>query len=211
MLLSGPPSFRSAVNIALILLALTGLLVLPGCWVDSINGLSEAKYLGSDKDQAFDPILLGAWTKTNTDEEDDCTITVNVTAEGKEYHWKVTSKGRGCSGNKDTIDYYEAELFKLGDHEFLDMTARANDVCTACIAVHWIFKVDAEKDSLTLSVIDSDWLDEAENNNVTDLGPARGNRDMLTASPNELKDFCRKYAADEDVFKPAFILERNRL
>ena len=208
MLLSGAIRSRSAANIALLLLALINLLVLPGCWVNSINGLSEAKYLGSDKDQAFDPILSGAWTKTNTDEEDDCAITLNVTAEDKEYHWKVTGKGRDCSGNKD--DYYEAELFKLGDHEFLDMTARATDVCSACIAVHWIFKVDAEKDSFTLSVIDSDWLDDAESNNVTDLGPARGDRDMLTASPKELKDFCRKYADDEDVFKPAFIFDRKQ-
>jgi len=199
MLLSGHVRSRSAVRIAAIVLAVAGLLVLPGCWVQSINGLSEAGLFGTDKDQTYDPGLLGAWTKTK---EDDCVLTLNVTGDGKPYHWKITGEGPDCSGKKGEIDYYEAELYKLGDHRFLDLTARTEDLCNACVAVHWIFKIDSEKDSFSLSAVDSDWLDKAEKEKTVTLATAHGNHDMLTASPKELKEFCRKYADDLDVFKP---------
>lgn len=43
-----------------IFLALGALVTLPGCWVNSINGLSEAGVSGSDKDQTFDAGFLGS-------------------------------------------------------------------------------------------------------------------------------------------------------
>lgn len=191
---------RSALRIIAILLALLGLLVLPGCWVQSINGLSEAELLGTDKDQVYDPGLLGAWTSTNSD---GCVTTLDVTAESKDYHWKVINVGKGCNNENDEAetDYYEGQLFQLGDHKFLDLTARASDICNACVAVHWIFKVETETDSLNLIPIDSDWLKKAEKEKTVTLATSYGDRDTLTASPKELKEFCRKYADDENVFK----------
>ena len=50
---------RLQVRNAGIVLAIAGLLVLPGCWVQSINGLNEAELLARDKDQVSDPNLPG--------------------------------------------------------------------------------------------------------------------------------------------------------
>jgi hypothetical protein len=197
MLLSGSLRYGSAAKIPGILLALAGLLVLPGCWVSSINGLSEALF-GTDKDQTYDPALLGKWTASS----DDCVTTLNVTAEGKDYHWKVTTEGAGCVTEKSRPEYYVGQLFKLGDHKFLDLTARPQDVCEACLAVHWILKVEANSDSFSLIAIDSDWLENAEKLRMVTLSTLPGGHDTLTASPEKLKQFCRTYADDQDVFKP---------
>jgi hypothetical protein len=198
MLLSGSVRALLSVRIAAVLFALAGLLVLPGCWVQSINGLSEAEFLGTDKDQVYDPGLLGAWTNKS----DDCQTTLEVTAEGKDYHWQMTGVGESCDKGKGDPAYYEAELFKLDDHRYLDLTASSNDVCQACIAVHWIFKIDVQKDSFSLVPIDSDWLKKAEKEKTVTLATAHGNYDTLTASPKELKEFVRRYADDGEVFPP---------
>jgi len=206
MLLSGPVRSGSAfrARFAAVALAFVGLLSLPGCWVSSLGGLSEAGAWGTDKDQVSEPDLLGAWTS-------DC-VMLEVTADDKQYHWTVTGDRHGCQDNKGEIDHYEGKLFKLGDHEFLDMTARDNDVCPACLAVHWIFKVDVGKDSLSLAPIDWEWLENAEKEKTVRLATAHGNPDLLTASPKELKEFCRKYGEDEAVFiSPAeFTFERKQ-
>jgi hypothetical protein len=202
MVLFGSIQSHPTVRISAIFLALVGLLVLPGCWVRSVNGLSEAEFFGStDKDQTFDSGLLGMWTATS----EDCVTTLNVTSEVKEYHWKMTTGGKGCDNDiaESETDYYEGELFKLDDHKFLDLTARTEDVCRACVAVHWIFKINMQNDSLDLAPIDGEWLEKAEKERTVTLATAHGDHDTLTASPKELKEFCRKYADDGNVFKPS--------
>ena len=62
MWLSMPVRFRAMVRIAAVPVVLVGLLALPACWVQSINGLSEAGVTGSDQDRVYDPGLLGIWT-----------------------------------------------------------------------------------------------------------------------------------------------------
>ena len=188
--------FRATVRIVAVVLALAGLLVLPGCWVQSIHGLSESGWFNSDKDQVSDPVLLGTWAITL----DKCAITLSVTAEDKGYSWQTTGVGEGC--DKDSADYYEAQLFKLDDHQFLDLTARPADVCGTCRAIHWIFLIQIEKDSFTLTPIDSDWLKNAEEEKTVTLATLQGDTDTITASPKELKTFCRKYADDKEAFKP---------
>lgn len=201
MLLPGFVCALLSVRTSVVLFMLAGLLVLPGCWVQSVNGLSEAAPFGtSDKDQTYDPALVGAWITTDL----DCTTTLNVTGDAKEYHWKVTSEGKACANDKGDIetDYYEGELFNLDDHKFLDLTARIDDVCKACLPVHWIFKVKIEQHSLTMIPIDSAWLEKAEKDKTVTLATSHSSAYTLVASPKELKDFCRKYADDENVFKP---------
>jgi len=120
-----------------------------------------------------------------------------------EYLWKVTGSGEGCNANKGEIDYYEGGLYKLDDHRFLDLTARSEDVCQACLAIHWILKLEGTAGSFRLSPIDSEWLEKAEKEKKGTLATVQGNPYILTASPKELKAFCRKYANDESVFKPS--------
>lgn len=189
---------RSGNRVVEMVLVLAGLLALPACWVKSIHGLREGGLFGLDKDQTFDASLLGTWKAT----VDECSITLGITADRKEYHWKTTSVGKECDNDRGDKAYYDAELFKLDDHEFLDLTARSEDVCKLCVAIHWIFLVQIEKGSLSLTPIDSDWLEKAEEQRIIALATLPGDTGTITASPAELKAFCRKYADDKAVFKP---------
>jgi len=194
MSVSGLARYRSAIRITGVVLALSGLLALQGCWVESMHGLSEAGWFNADKDQVYDPGLLGSWTVTI----DKCSMTLNITAEGKAYNWRTTGVGEDC----DKDSYYTAELFKLDEHQFFDLTARPEDVCGMCRAVHWIFLAQIEKDSFSLTPIDSDAFKNAEANGTVKLSTIQDDSDTITASAKELKAFCRKYAEDKEVFRP---------
>jgi len=185
-------------RLAGILLALVGLLMLPACWVTSINGLSEQGLSGSDQDQIFDPSLVGSWGTTS----DNCAITLVITAKNKDYEWQTTSVGEGCDEDKPPKSYYEAQVFKLDNHQFLDLTARRADVCDMCTAVHGIFLIQLDKDSFSLAAIDSDWLKNGLEQKTVTLATMPDDTDTLTASPKDLKAFCRKYADDKEAFKP---------
>ena len=193
------PSSYSPLSTAAVVFGIASLLLLPACWVSSINGLDEAGLFGSDKDRTFDPNLMGFWGMTG----EDCSITLSIiAAHNQTYNWQTTSVGSGCNNEKGSEDHYEAALFQLGDHQFLDLTARPEDVCSVCIAVHWIFLIQRTRDSFSLVPIDSDWLKAAQENKAVTLATLSGRTDVITATPKELKAFCRKYAGDTGVFKP---------
>lgn len=206
MLLSGPVCSRFTLRICTILVVSAGLFTLASCRVQSINGLGES---GSDKDQTFEPGLLGSWTVANSD---DCDVTLKVTADAKEYHWKMTGVGEGCDKDRPNPTYYEAELFQLGNHRFLDVTARPKDVCEMCMSVHWIFLLNTDENSFGLTPIDSEWLENAKRQETVKLATLRDDPDTVTASSRELKEFCRMYADDSTVFKPTpdFEFERKQ-
>jgi hypothetical protein len=63
-----------------VVLALTALLVLPGCWVSSVNGLVEGGLFRSDPDVTFDQRLTGAWEVTS----DNCTEILTITKRGSD-------------------------------------------------------------------------------------------------------------------------------
>jgi hypothetical protein len=179
------------------ILTLASLLVLPGCWVTSLNGLSDAGLFENDGDQTFDAGLLGTYGITS----DNCASTLTITAKEKTYEWEMTGVGEGC--NQDKLkSYYEGQLFKLDNHLFFDLTARPDDVCDVCRAVHWIFLVQIEKDSFSMVPIDSDWLKNAVQNKTASLETLPDDTDTITASGKELKAFCRKYADNKEAFTP---------
>jgi hypothetical protein len=171
---------------------LAGLITLPACWVTSINGLSEA----GDKDQSFDAGLLGSWGTTS----DNCAVTLTITAKDKGYEWQMTGVGEGCDKDKPKV-HYEAQLFRLDNHQFLDLTARREDVCDICMAVHWIFLLQLDKESFSLAAIDSDWLKKGVEGKTVTLATLPDDTDTLIASAKDLKAFCRKYADDKEAFK----------
>ncbi|HTS38217.1 MAG TPA: hypothetical protein VMH04_21265 [Candidatus Solibacter sp.] len=179
-------------------MALATLLALSGCWVTSLNGLDEGGSFASDADRVFEPALLGSWILSG----EDCEGAVQITAKNGVYQWQMSGEGTGCDDKPGKYDYYESRLFKLDNHYFLDQTARDSDVCEMCIAIHWIFLLQLEKDSFTLIPIDDEWLKAAVEQKSTSLPTMADNTDMITASPKELKAFCRKYADDREVFKP---------
>jgi hypothetical protein len=195
-----PIRLQYRLRAAFLVLALVALMPLSGCWVESINGLNEGELFGaSDHNRIFDPALVGTWVIP----ADKCTETITITAENEEYTWREAGQGEDCienNGNREL--YYHSALYKLDNHLFLDVTARPEDVCNVCRAMHWIFLVQLDKNSFSMTPIDSDWLKKSVEAKTVSLGTLSNDTDTITATPNELKAFCRKYADDNEAFKP---------
>jgi hypothetical protein len=190
-----------------VILVLASLVLLSGCWVSSTEGLNEGDYLHRDADLTFDPSFIGTWEVS----EDKCTTTLTVTTEHQEYGLKAAHRGEGCSEAESKPNFYSAQLFKLDDHLFLDVSPRPTDVCEMCLPLHSIFLAKSEKDLLLLTPIDSEWLEKALEQKTVTLATRPGDTDTVTASPKELKAFCRRYADNREVFKPSpgFIFARK--
>jgi hypothetical protein len=102
-------------------LALTALLVLSGCWVESINPLNEDDgFLSSkDPDVVFDPSLIGSWVEAG----DNCDVPLTITAKDGVYDLQSPDKNEdeGCA-ESDKPSHYRARLVKLDNDYFLDLS-----------------------------------------------------------------------------------------
>jgi hypothetical protein len=165
------------------------LVLLSGCPVKSLNGLDEGS---NDPDMVFDARLLGVWPNVGK----KCTSTETITAHEKVYSLQYLD----CESNEKTS--YEAGLFKLDQHYFLDMTAASEEVCDLCVGIHLIYRVQFEKDSVSLAPLDYDWFKTAEQKKRVKLATLPDDPGTITAPPKDLKAFCRKYADNNEAFKP---------
>jgi len=166
------------------------LVLMSGCEEKSLYGLDEG--LGTDPDIVFDARLVGTWP----DVGEKCTSTGTITAHEKVYSLQFVD----CATNKKTS--YEAHLFKLDQHYFLDMTAPSEDVCELCLNIHLISLVQFEKDAFQLAPLDSDWFSKAMHEKRVKLTTLPDDPSTITAQPKELKAFCRKHADNKEAFKP---------
>jgi hypothetical protein len=190
-----------------IVLILTGLLMLSGCWVSSINPLYEEWSIShpvEDHDVVFDESLIGSWSLT----QDKCTTQLVIAAieEGKVYDLRLTSHGDGCGEDKS---HRQARLVKLDLHYFLDVSPIADDVCDMCLAKHDILLVKSDKTTLSLTPIDSDWLKKSIEAKTVTLTTVAGDTDTIAASSKELKAFCREFADNAEVFKTTEMFKRK--
>lgn len=200
--------FSRCYRTASLLFALLALTCLPACWVVSIEGLDESQWRGSaDHDRTFEPALVGTWLILSP----GCAAKINITADNDGYAARETAEGEKCTAeDKQEIDY-RGKLYKLDQHLFLDLTARSEDVCKMCIPVHWIFRITIEKDLLALAPINSGWLKDKLDSKAVSLATLSNETDVVTATPKDLKEFCRKYADDKEAFiqTPTMVLKRR--
>jgi len=198
MSFSGIIRSRLTHKISGIILALAALIVLPGCWVSSINPLyDEGTILDShkDSDEVFDRSLVGAWTTTR----ENCTTLLTITFTDQVYDLQSKEQGEQCSD--DTL-HRQGHLVKLDACYFLDVSPMDADVCDMCVAKHDIFLAKFDKATLTLTPIDSDWLKQALEAKIVTLATLTNDTDTITASSQDLKAFCREFAENTEVFKP---------
>jgi hypothetical protein len=187
---------RNISKIAGIALVLVVLLVLAGCWVTSINGLYEDGFLSKkDPDLVFDQSLIGSWTVI----DDKCTTLLTIAAKDDVYDLQSVKQGEGCSDDRTHV---QARLVKLHAHYFLDVSPLDKDVCAMCAARHCIFLARFDKDTFSLTPIDSDWLKKSTAARTVTLATVADDTDTITASSQELKAFCRRFADDKTAFKP---------
>jgi hypothetical protein len=165
------------------------LILLSGCPVKSLNGLDE---VSNDPDMVYDARLVGTWP----DVHEKCTSTLTITAHEKVYSWQLVD----CESSKKTS--YEARLFKLDQHYFLDMTVPSEEVCDLCIGIHLIYLVQFEKDSVALAPLDYDWFKTTAQKKRLHLTTLPDDPGTITSSPKDLKAFCRRYADNKEAFKP---------
>lgn len=217
-----PARSDCSLRTAALLLVLAALLILPGCWIYSVEPLyEEHPFSKPDPDLSFDQSLVGSWGSV----VDGCQWTLTVTAYAQVYQL-TWAPGQGCATDEKTSDY-DARLVKLDNHEFLDVFAVAEEVCDLCLPVHSFFLVVQQNDSLQLIPLDFNWMVESMNSKKVVLSHLPQHRDsshptevlgnadaiVLTPSPSELKRFMRQYADDKSAFKAesdaAFKLKRK--
>ena len=190
-----------------LLLSLAGLLVLSGCWVESINPLYDEgtfDHPRRDTDLVFDQMLIGTWRAG----DDRCTTILTIAAKDQVYDMRASDQGNECSEDKT---HRQARLVKLDTQYFLDVSPTDDAVCDMCVAKHDVFLLKFDEYSVSFTPIDSDWLRESIAAKRVNLATLAHNTDTLIASSKDLKNFCRTYADDEAVFKPdsAEIFERD--
>ena len=189
---------------ARLILVFAPLVMLSGC-VTSINSL----YVGAkDQELIADQNLVGTWTVT----DDKCTITFTVTLKDFQYALHSTESGGECS-DRGEVSNLQARLLKLDAYRFLDISPLDKDVCDMCIPKHQILLVKIDGDTLAVTPIDSDWLKAALAAKTVALSTLPDDTDTVTASSTNLKEFCRRFAADKTVFKPesTWVLKRAQV
>ncbi|MGA2743974.1 MAG: hypothetical protein ABSE44_04695 [Candidatus Sulfotelmatobacter sp.] len=187
-----------AIRIAAVILALSSLLALTGCWIFSIRPLLDGP---SDPDLIFDQNLVGAWSLSRVAE--NCQWTLTIEASSRAYNFTM-APGTGCKSAEKTT-HYLGYLIKLDNHRFLDVEPKTEDMCDLCVAAHTFVMVSLKDGNLALTPLDGDWVFKAINDKRVVLDHVGGDGEYidmtLTARPPELKDFLRKYADDKDAFK----------
>jgi hypothetical protein len=185
-------------RIAAAVLASAGLLVLPGCWVFSVNPLYEDNLAKPDPDLFFDPTLVGSWWS----EDKDCPWILTITA--REQVFDLTSAPSPQCKSEGKPSRYEAHLVKLDNHVFMDVMPEQHEVCDSCLPLRSLFLARVEKNSFALTPINDEWLKGSIEGKTVMLQvlPDRP-PEILTASSKELKVFMRKYADDKTAFQPS--------
>ena len=188
---------RTFPRLAGLALILGALLVLPGCWVSSINPLYEERTMDHpqpDSDVVFDQTLIGSWTTT----DDKCPALLTISAKDQIYDLQLVEQGEGCSPDKS---HRQAELVKLDTHYFLDVSPMDDAVCDMCAPKHDVLLLKFDKATLAFTQIDSDWLKKSIEAKTVTLSTVAGDTDTITASSKDLKAFCRQFADNKEVFK----------
>jgi hypothetical protein len=206
MSLSGAFFSRTFPKLAGAALALAALLVLPGCWVSSIEPLYEENLSAPDPDLVLEPTIIGAWL--HADADNDCLWTLVVTTEQKMYQLNMAPAAT-CKGEQKATRY-EGHLLKLDDHRFLDVAPSSADVCDLCLPRHSFFLIAQGSGTLSLIPVSSEWLGKAIKERKVALAHLTlddrvgviASDVTLTASSKDLKAFVRKYADDKEAFNP---------
>jgi hypothetical protein len=198
MSLSGVSCSRTFPRLAGLALIFAVLLVLPGCWVSSINPLYEETTIDHlhvvPDDVVLDPSLIGSWTTT----DDKCPTQLTIAAKGQIYDLQLVEEGQGCSQDRS---HRQARMVKLDAHYFLDVSPMDDAVCDMCAAKHDILLLKIDKAALSFTPIDSDWLKKSIEAKTVTLSTVAGDTDTITASSKDLKAFCRQFADSKEVFK----------
>ena|ERR1051325_4468597 len=183
-----------------ILLGIAGVL-LTGCLVTSVCPFY------TEKDSAFEPALLGNWSKVQQADE----------------HWKFAKDGSAYLLSYTPTDgktsVMETHLFRLKGETFLDLfaTDKMEGIQPPPVPSHFLLRVLQITPTVKLAPLNYDWLKEvlandskALRHHIVKTGDrSEDRRIVITADTPELQQFVIKHLKTEAAWQGAFELERD--
>jgi hypothetical protein len=154
----------------------------------------------TDKDVVFNEALLGVWI-------DDSGATCKFTKSGDDHYELLIMDKKPAR--------FEARLIELGGATFLDLYPNPLGEEVGLypenfVPAHSLARVTIDTDSISIAMMDGDWLERLSDQNQLDLKHERVNGDMiaLTAPTRDLQAFAQKHANDKEAFGDASVLHR---
>lgn len=184
-------------KVIILVLALTAM---SSCLVSSLHPFYK------EKDKIFEPVMVGSWI-----DSDSCiwTIEPNMTPTGfmepkePDGSYKIT-----YYEDEDEVSVLTGTLFRLNGVDYVDFVPDLNEdhfsaELTAYhhIPVHTLARVQYSKNSILLYWYGDEWLNELFEENRIRIAHETVedhdyDRQVLTASTDELQKFIKKYAND---------------
>ena len=174
------------------LLSLSALVFALTSCVPSLHPLYTAE------DLTFDPKLVGKWSQA------DPSDSWEFTKAGKISYLLVYTDKEGKKGD------FKANLFKLGEHRFLDLypddgaldRAEAPHLYKFHVQpMHTLARIDSIGPTLVMGFMSPDWIkDSLKKNTETICHENIRNRILLTAPTKDLQAFVKKHADGEGMF-----------
>jgi hypothetical protein len=162
------------------------------------------------KDVVFEDRLLGEWQEKEKPQDPE--IWKFEKGDPNAYKLTVTEQ-KGKHGE------FNAHLFKLKDHYFLDLiptgcdypTNQADLVNASMFPGHLLAHVSQLEPNLSIAFFDFDWLQKQLTNNPSLLDHRReGDSFVLTASTRDLQRFVLKHLGSGELFsKPGELVRRT--
>ena len=110
--------------------------------------------------------------------------------------------------NGDEEYHYEAHLAKIGEDIFLDLYATEDKFSDSAFGsnvwfpVHTFMKLDLENDQLKIAEFDLDKMNKLFDSNLIRMSHENVDGTILiTARPEEIQKFLKKYSRDESVYE----------
>lgn len=125
-------SFRLVPKILTMIFLVAALLVLPACWVYSVEPLYEEQtpFSQPDPDLVFEPTLLGSWGQI----DNDCLWILTISGNKDSYSLKM-APSPACKTEEKTSEYV-GHLVKVGDARILDVNPIPDSICDLCLPLH---------------------------------------------------------------------------
>jgi len=177
-------------------------LTLGACATPSVHPI----YSGDDA-PVHEPGIVGQW------KADEAKETYAVSADGDGYRMVV--KNNDAKAPKQWE--FSARLVKIGETNFVDFMAAANDRDEIdekwgplFAPTHLFAGWSLTKDTLTVRMLKADWLESALRDKRVSLAHTRldGHTLLITAETVELQKFLKAYGGDEKAFADVVTLKR---
>ena len=173
-----------------------GLIVFAVCLVGCVPSLHE---LYTEDTLVYDPDLVGTWRTNNS------TWTFEGDPNDRLYHLLIVEQDekRGRLENKMI-----AHLVELDGDDYLDIFPDkdvklnvGNWFTTSLLRAHLFLKLQIKAESITLAIMNPDVIEKMIEKNPSIIKHEKTeDRIVLTASPRQLQEFIKKYAATKDFF-----------